>query len=99
MVISRVKAIDVKSSKGANFHDALITFIVTRQGQAEPNNDDIKRFNSNYQILKLAGGNHGLCSEKIIDKLGTTATDDEKKVEIENMKDLCLLKQSDESGY
>ena len=71
--------IDVKLNKRAVLHDQLLTFLTMRQGATESNDDYVKRFTSNLQVLELAGGGHILCSPTIMEKAGTTATDDEIK--------------------
>ena len=91
--------IDVKLNKRAVLHEQLLTFLTMRQGATENNDDYMKRFTSNLQVLELAGGGHILCSPTLMTKAGTAPTDDEIKVEEEAFKAMCLFKRADTTRF
>ena len=84
-----------KSNKRSNLHEALLLLTKMQQGGDESDDNFLKRFKANIDTLTSAGGEYILCSETIMDKVGTEPTDSERKFEEEKFKAVMFLKQSD----
>ena len=70
-----------------------------RQGQFEPNNSSLQRFNSNIKTVEMANGNHIFCATEIMEKEGADPTLQEVRIEEEIFKVILFLKRSDEGRY
>ena len=58
----------MKANPDLTFHEKIIIFLTTKQGQTESDYDYLSKFNSRLENMNLVVGAHVLCSPQIIGK-------------------------------
>ena len=90
---------DTKTNKRVSLHGTLLSFLTMRQYQTETNDAYLTRFKSNVETLKLAGGEHVLVSNDLINKSVTNITDTDIQKEKEHVLAVAFILRSDEHRY
>jgi len=90
-----VSGLDTKSKKRVPLHGALFNFLTMHQYQTEINDAYLTSSKSNVKALKLAGGEHVLVSNKLINKLATNITNTDRQKEKEHFLAVAFILRSD----
>jgi len=60
--------VDLKANPVLSFHEQILMFFTTRQGDTESNDDYLSHFNSRCQSMEMSRRSHFLCSLKLLGK-------------------------------
>ena len=53
----------MEANPDLSFHEQMIIFLTTKQGNTESDDDYLSRFNSRLENMNMDGGAHVLCSQ------------------------------------
>ena len=102
-LLNKVKTISARVDSTANplltLHEQMLLFFNTKQGENEPEDCYLTRFNSRLKNMELTGGAHFLCSPQLLGKTMTEASTEEVEEEREKFKAMCFILRADESLY
>jgi len=97
---SLTSGLDNKSNKRCNPFDALLAFIIMRQGENEHDSAYMRRLRVNIDTLLSAGGRHILCSPELIEAVDNkNIAEKEREKEESKFKAIVFLKRSDPVRY
>ena len=91
--------IDIKSNKSSILYHFIIIFINLRQGENDLNDTLKLIFDHVYENMDMDRGEKILRSYQLTKVAGDQASSKEKKIQIDDMKSMCFLLNSDQKRY
>ena len=91
--------IDIKSNKSSILYHFIIIFINLRQGENDLNDTLKLIFDHVYENMDMDRGEKILRSYQLTKVAGDQASSKEKKIQIDDMKSMCFLLNSNQKRY
>ena len=86
-------------NNSSSLYHCINIFINLRQGENEPKDNFKLRWDNVYETMELAGGGNITRSNQLVKVAGDQASSKEKKVQVDKMKEMCLLLSANQKRY
>jgi len=83
--------VDMKANPALTFHEQVVIFFMTQQGQNDSDFDYLLHFNVKFRTLEMSGGDHLMCSPMQFGKSIQKADNDEIEAKKERFKTMCFI--------